>query len=111
MNSDQQRTWAKIAESPANYYVTASDSEREIMRDWVHGILAEREMTITFRKADGDLREMRCTLQESVAPKIVRETAEPRKYNPDICVVWDLDRQAWRSFRWDRITRIEFAIG
>jgi len=26
-------------------------------------------------------------------------------------VVWDLNREAWRSFRWDRMKRIQFDIG
>jgi hypothetical protein len=111
MNTDQLRTWATIANQPANYYVTATDQERELMREWFRGVLVEQEVTVTFRKADGDQREMRCTLQESQIPKIVTENKTSRKYNPDICVVWDIALQQWRSFRWDRLTKIEFTIG
>jgi hypothetical protein len=111
MNSDQQRTWARLADAPGNYYVTASDSEREIMREWVRGLLAQQEVIISFHRADGELREMLCTLEPSKLPAIVQENREPRKYNPDVCAVWDVRQGAWRSFRWDRITRIEFTIG
>ena len=34
-----------------------------------------------------------------------------KKPNDDVCVVWDCTQNAWRSFRWDRLKRIEFAIG
>ena len=111
MNTDQLKVWSTIADQPANYYVSASDAEREIMRDWVTGLLREREITVTFNRADGAERVMRCTLQASMVPQIVRENSEPRKYNPDVCAVWDVKQGAWRSFRWDRITRIEFDLG
>lgn len=112
MNTDQLKAWSAIADQPATYYVNANENERKIMRDWVTSVLREREVTVTFNRADGAERVMLCTLQESVVPQqIVRENPEPRKYNPDVCAVWDVKQGAWRSFRWDRITRIEFDIG
>ena len=111
VNSDQQRTWAHLTDDVSNYYVQASDSEREIMRSWVRGILLERTANITFVKADGSERTMPCTLQETVVPKSTKTSASDRKYNPDVCVVFDPDRQVWRSFRWDRMKRIEFTLG
>lgn len=111
MNTDQLKVWSTIADSPANYYVTASEAEREIMRDWVTGLLREREITVTFNRADGAERVMRCTLQAGVMPEILRESSEPRRGNTDVCVVWDVAQGAWRSFRWDRVTRIEFDLG
>jgi predicted DNA-binding transcriptional regulator YafY len=36
------------------------------------------------------------------------DTAKPaRKLNTDACAVWDLNQSAWRSFRWDRMKKIE----
>jgi len=110
MDADRQRTWAHIADAPASYYVTASDSEREIMREWVTGLLRERTVQITFAKADGEVRTMPCTLEETQLPMLV-ESRKPVKYNPDVCRVFDPERQVWRSFRWDRLQRIEFRIG
>lgn len=110
MNSDQQRTWSAISGEPGPYYVSASDEEREIMRDWVKGLLREREVVIEFTKATGETRIMTCTLNESVVPKTVNKTTE-RRPNPDVCVVWDVNQAAWRSFRWDRMKRIEFELG
>lgn len=34
-----------------------------------------------------------------------------KKANPDICVVYDLEKDAWRSFRWDRLTNVQFNLG
>ena len=114
MDSDQKRTWSRIADAPANYYVTASDQEREIMREWLTTMLRERTVQITFEKADGAERTMPCTLQESLLPVVPvseSKSGSPRKYNPDVCVVYDPERSVWRSFRWDRLKRIEFRIG
>jgi hypothetical protein len=60
---------------------------------------------------------MICTLSgEKGAKYAVNEnkedaTASKKKPNDDVCVVWDCTQNAWRSFRWDRLKRIEFAIG
>ena len=110
MNSDQQRTWNHLSGEPGNYYVTANDSERELFRDWVKGLLRDQEATVEFVKSTGETRIMTCTLSESIVPKAVNKTTE-RKPNPDVCVVWDVRQGAWRSFRWDRMKRIEFTLG
>ena len=113
MNADQKRTWARISDQPASYYVQASDAEREIMRDWVRSVLLEREITVDFVKANGATRSMRCTLREDLGAKYPEQDADKitRKSNPDVCVVWDVTQQAWRSFRWDRMQKIEFQLG
>ena len=112
MNTDQLNTWSAISNQPANYYVTATESEREIMREWLRGLLQEREITVHFEKANGEFRSMKCTLAESLGAKYtVTENKNSRKPNLDVCVVWDTTQQAWRSFRWDRMKRIEFQVG
>jgi hypothetical protein len=111
MDADQRRTWAAVADAPAPYYVTASDEEREVMRDWLMAVMRECTVDITFDKADGTERTMPCTLQESALPPVKNTDNKTVKYNPDVCRVFDPDRQVWRSFRWDRLKRIEFQIG
>ena len=111
MNTDQQRLWDIISDQPSTYYVGASEAEREIMREWVRSVLQQHGARITFVKADGTERVMPCTLQEGVVPRTPEKTTADRKYNPDVCVVFDPDRQVWRSFRWDRLKRIEFELG
>lgn len=67
--------------------------------------LKHEELTISFKKSDGTLRTMRCTAKTSAFPN--REATERIKAsNPDIQVVWDLDKQAVRSFRKDSIVDV-----
>ena len=82
------------------------------MKTWLHGLLLERNVDISFEKADGTHRVMTCTLQEDKLPPINKELNESvKKDNPDVCKVWDCTVGAWRSFRWDRLKRIEFKLG
>jgi len=56
--------------------------------------------TIVFEKVDGTIREMRCTLEPEVLPKIVNENSYVgRPENPDLLAVWDIDNDGWRSMR------------
>jgi hypothetical protein len=122
MNTDQLKVWSAISDHPANYYVAASESEREAWRDWVRGVLQKHECTVDFDKANGEFRSMKCTLCEDLGAKYtVTENTNPKKPNPkkpnpkkpnpDVCVVWDTAQQAWRSFRLDRMRRIQFDLG
>ena len=92
------------------WYKGTSDTEREIFRDWVRSVLRKQEVTISFLKKDGELREMRCTLQEEVVPVFVQATDRTRTPNPEVCPVYDLDKEEWRSFRFDAVTIISFTI-
>lgn len=64
---------------------------------------------IAFEKADGTLREMNATLDPQVLPTPVASDEEinrNRAPNEEVQVVWDIDAQGWRSFRWDRLKEI-----
>lgn len=53
-------------------------------------------VNVTFTKVDGSLRTMVCTL----APYLLPETGgSGRKPSPETMVVFDLEAEAWRSFR------------
>ena len=58
---------------------------------------------VTFEKVNGDIRKMLCTLQEGVIPK----TTGKRKENKDVLAIWDLGKNAWRSFRLDSIKSVK----
>jgi|TARA_R110000787_G_C13284866_1_gene432929 hypothetical protein len=72
---------------------------------FVKSALVDGVIEIEFLKADGSVRKMNATLNESVVPH-VEENAE-RKANPDTQVVWDTEVNGWRSFRWDRLQGIK----
>lgn len=64
-------------------------------------------VTVVFEKADGTLREMRCTLQsEYLPPQLLQEGATARAENPNTLAVWDIENGGWRSFRMDSIKSI-----
>ena len=58
---------------------------------------------VTFTKANGTVREMRCTLQADKLPK----TYGTSKPNDEVMVVLDTEANAWRSFRLDRVISYE----
>ena len=72
---------------------------------FVKSALVDGVIEIEFLKADGSVRKMNATLNESVVPH-VEENAE-RKANPDTQGVWDTEVNGWRSFRWDRLQGIK----
>jgi len=66
---------------------------------------------VEFIKVNGTPRRMDCTLAESRGAKYSVNESTRKKTHPDTCVVWDVNQSAWRSFRWDRLTRIHFTLG
>lgn len=60
-------------------------------------------LCITFTKADGTERVMRCTLNEDQIPlnKIPKDSSRPSSETTQR--VFDLDLQEWRSFKWENV--------
>lgn len=67
--------------------------------------LRQGEVVVSFTKVDGDRRDMQCTLNEGKLPPITGpdNAKQTRKENPAIQSVWDVNKQAWRSFRWENV--------
>lgn len=65
---------------------------------------------VVFMKVNGDIREMNCTLHDSILPEpIITETE--KKVNQDAISVWDTDNDGWRSFRIDSIKEFKIVEG
>lgn len=79
-----------------------------VSREGIRNMLRASVIEVTFTKSDGTSRTMKCTLNEEFIPQkdTTTEPTTARKVNPDVCPVWDMENQAWRSFRWDSITNI-----
>ena len=60
-------------------------------------------MTVKFIKNDGSVREMICTLLESLAIPYEKKTDKQKPENDEVLAVWDVEKHAWRSFRLDSI--------
>jgi hypothetical protein len=106
---------------PGTQYQEGDDQVKEQIREWVRGLLQNSEATVTFTKADGTDRDMLCTLDRSripvrpVAPTtstapvdgIMRESKKPKKEpDPHSIRVFDVEKQEWRSFRFDRLKKV-----
>lgn len=68
---------------------------------------------VTFRKVDGTVRVMPCTLNEALLPAVTQivptaDAPSPRvkKHNPAVMSVFCTDRQEWRSFRIENVISI-----
>ena len=116
MNFEETTMWNRLTDQVGNYYTESAEPEREAFRVWLKGLLHTDRVTVEFVKSDGSTRVMNCTLNEDLGAKYhtkeaVVEHREPKKVNNDTCPVWDCDANSWRSFRWDRLKRIDYKIG
>jgi hypothetical protein len=119
---EQQEVFRLLKAQPGTTYQEADEEGRKFFRDWVRGLLTSAEVTVTFVKADGTVRDMRCTLDQDRMPpqppakgssdpwsilgeaKKAKEVKAPEESHTQ--KVFDLDAGAWRSFRYDRLKKI-----
>jgi len=120
---EQQEVFRLLKAQPGTTYQESGETGRHIFREWVRKLLEVSEITVTFVKADGTVRDMRCTLDPKMIPPqpprqlnkappagTVREDreiaalTEPKENHTQ--KVFDLDAGAWRSFRYDRVKKI-----
>lgn len=84
------------------------DLPSEELKEQIKAAIRKGEVSIAFEKADGSVREMRCTLN---LDNLIKEEYHPksedrRKQNPEVQTVFDLDKNEWRSFRWDKLLSV-----
>lgn len=75
-------------------------------RDEIVKLLKDEIVEVVFKKADKTEREMLCTLSNHFLPEGTTSTTD-KVINPDVVTVWDLEKEAWRSFRLDRLISIK----
>jgi hypothetical protein len=65
--------------------------------------------TITFTKVDGTERVMKATLDPALLPEQtdIEEYISERRQNEEVLAVWDVEKEGWRSFRLENVTRVE----
>jgi len=78
---------------------------------WLQKMLQTQKIEVFFVKKDGTERKMLCTLAESKIPKEKMPKNSGKSKSDDVLAVFDLEKDAWRSFRWDSVTKIEFNLG
>jgi hypothetical protein len=83
-------------------------------------LLQNEVVSVTFTKADGTTRVMKCTLLQEHLPVVsLDENKKARPENVEVpnqenqernflhMIVWDIENQGWRSFRIDSIKKVE----
>ena len=123
---EQQEVFRLLKAQPGTTYQESDETGRHIFRDWMRSLLDVSEVTVTFVKADGSIRDMRCTLdQDRIPPQpprqlnkapvdgIVRDREIEALVKPEenhTQKVFDLDAGAWRSFRYDRLKKVTATV-
>ena len=79
-------------------------------KDWLKKLLQDEIVTISFTKKDGTKRDMKCTLSESKIPSEFAPKGSEKAKSDEVLPVFDVEKQEWRSFRWDSINKIQFSL-
>jgi len=88
-------------------YKTNPDLVRSLCKE----ALNERLVRVVFKKVNGEIRDMMCTTSSEHIPQTPvvegQTPKKPRKENNEICKVFDVNKQEWRSFRYDHIINFD----
>lgn len=87
-----------------------SEDDRTVFKKWLSDHLHYGEVTIIFKKKDGEKRTMKCTLNSDLVPQTDKKTERVKEINEDVCPVYDIEKQGWRSFRYDSIHEVRLEI-
>ena len=75
--------------------------------------LVKSNCLVLFEKADGSMREMKCTTNPTTIPwpdnpvEDISTLKTERVPDENHFVVWDIEVKGWRSFKYDRVTTWE----
>lgn len=87
--------------------VKTSKQDLEILKYRLKTLLKDNILDVSFTKVDGTLRNMKCTLKPTLLPDSAFLTADERErsytVSEDVLPVWDVEKNAWRSFRIDSV--------
>lgn len=88
-------------------------------KKWLKEILHDdstKDLCVVFTKKDGTDREMFCTLSESRIPaekqpkSQASDSTTTGQGNDSAVRVFDIQKQEWRSFRWDSVKEVRFNL-
>jgi hypothetical protein len=68
-------------------------------------LLKKKYVRVTFTKVDGSERKMTCTLHKDAVKAYETKTEKktPKKDNPNLIAVWDVEKDSFRSFKLDSV--------
>jgi hypothetical protein len=81
-------------------------------KDDVLAKLREGHTLIEFVKVGGAMRTMKATLSESLIAytKPIEGSSTTRKIPEHTCSVWDIEENAWKSFRWENLRSVNGVV-
>lgn len=69
--------------------------------------IANSKTTLVFTKANGDTRTLIGSNSDELVPsEAFSDSDGARKPNDEVQVIYDLEADGWRSFRWDRLVEV-----
>jgi hypothetical protein len=81
-------------------------------RKWLLGLLETEVVEIEFTKKNGTDRVMKCTLQEDYLPEYDGVILiDKDRWKKDSLAVFDIEKEDWRSFRWDSVKAVRCTLG
>jgi hypothetical protein len=126
MDWEKSEVFRLLKKAPGTQYQESTDIEKTVIRDWVRSLLQKGPITVTFVKADGTVRDMLCTLDSSRIPAqpdvailsnstenvdgLIEGKKSRKAPDPHSIRVFDLEKNEWRSFRFDRLQKITAEI-
>jgi hypothetical protein len=92
--------------------IYTSEDFKQNLKGMLHG---NEEVTIKFTKKDGSDRTMLCTLNEQKIPfeklpKVKEDGSPATSFTTDAVRVFDVEKQEWRSFRFDSIKSVKLGV-
>ena len=73
----------------------------ELLKEKLHNGVAH----FLFAKKDGSIREAWGTTKKELAESHINGRGESRE-NFACCAYWDVEKAAWRSFRWESLVQV-----
>jgi hypothetical protein len=81
--------------------------DQNLSESKIQELLRQHDCEVTFKKVDGELRVMPCTLRPEALPtKQVTESTRTKTPVPGVISAWSLDRREWRSFRVNNVISV-----
>ena len=91
---------------------TLSEEDYALYKNWIKDVLHLTPAVVEFVKKDGSIRKMNCTTSKEFIPsQPVKESKSNRPANEDVLAVYDLEINAWRSFRFDSVRSVTILMG
>lgn len=98
--------------------MSLNEKDLNLFKRWLTSLLTEGVVTVVFTKKDGTERVMSCTTDTSRIPhetgtqdpidfpKLTRE----KKPNSSVMNVYDVELDAWKSFRWESVKQVRITL-